>query len=455
MRTIFVLIIVLIGGVNALKGAFEGLLFYLWIAYFRPDSWMWSATLVQVLNLSFNSGLYLLVRSVPTLLRPRLELRTALLFLFFALTGASAYTCATDPTSWSRWIDFAKVQVIAYLLYALTCEDLKRFRLALLVMSVSLGVEAAKQGYLDLLFRPGGINENPLPQLGDNNGVAVGMLMLAMFFIALSKTTPRWWEKRLHQVFVLGVGYRAISTYSRGAFLAAVAIMLVYGVRSNQKFRAAFGALVLAGVVLAVLPQQFWDRMSTMNVSSEEQLEDSSKSRLHFWRVAVAMANDHPVMGVGFNAYNANFDAYDYSKGFYGKSRSVHSMWFGILAELGYTGLLIFLSLLLLSVAATQQVARLARKGAVPMDYYYYAIALQTALAACFVGGSFVPWHYTEMLYHTIMLSAALRTLAMAEAAKTGRAAIPVPDVAREAASWTPGSRPAAATAAHRGIAHA
>ncbi len=450
MRTIFVLIIVLVGGANALKGAFEGLLFYLWIAYFRPDSWMWSATLVQVLSLSFNSGLYLLVRSVPTLLSPRIDLRTSLLGIFFILTGISAFTCTTDPTSWTRWVEFAKILVIAYILYALTCEDVKRFRMVVLVISVSLGIEAAKQGYIGLILRPGGINENPLPHLGDNNGVAVGMLMLTMFFVALSKTTTRWWEKRIHQFFVLGVGYRAISTYSRGAFLSAVAIMLVYFARSNQKIRAGFGAIVLAGVVLSVLPQQFWDRMGTMNVSSEEEMEDSSRSRIHFWRVAVDMANAHPVMGVGFNAYNANFDAYDYSKGFYGKGRSVHSMWFGILAELGYLGLFLFVSMLLLSVVATQQVARMAKKKTLPEEYYFYAIGLQTAFAACLVGGTFVPWHYTEMLYHSICLSMALRTLALAEVAKTTIAA----PVVKFGDAPVPTFRPAAATAT-RGQAHA
>ena len=30
-----------VGGVNALRGPVEALLFYLWIAYFRPEQWLW------------------------------------------------------------------------------------------------------------------------------------------------------------------------------------------------------------------------------------------------------------------------------------------------------------------------------------------------------------------------------------------------------------------------------
>jgi hypothetical protein len=57
-------------------------------------------------------------------------------------------------------------------------DDVKKFRLVLLTISVSLGFEATKQGWAELLIRPGAPNMNTLPLLGDNNGVAVGILML-------------------------------------------------------------------------------------------------------------------------------------------------------------------------------------------------------------------------------------------------------------------------------------
>ena len=41
LRTIFVLGIAAIGFRYAMKSAFYSLLFYLWIAYFRPENWVW------------------------------------------------------------------------------------------------------------------------------------------------------------------------------------------------------------------------------------------------------------------------------------------------------------------------------------------------------------------------------------------------------------------------------
>ena len=417
LRSAFVITILVFFAGLALRGPFEALLFYLWIAYFRPDTWLWDPSLLQTLRLSFVVGLYLMVRSLPRLGTAPFDVRGLLLLMFLAISGLSAWTSDVSAFSWEAWIDFGKTIVIAYLLYVLASESFEKLRLAILAIAFSLGFEAAKQGYFGLLLNPGGTNNNELPHLGDNNGVAVGMLMLVTLFIALSRTTANRWEKRLHLFLMVGVLYRAVTTYSRGAFLALAALTIVYVARSNQKFKATLGALLIASIVLPALPEQFWNRMLTMNVTSEEEMDSSSASRLHFWRVAMDMAADHPLLGVGYNSYNYVYNRYDFSVGYYGRGRSVHSMWFGVLAELGYPALLIFMLLFVFAFLGANRVLSLAKSGAVPIEYYHLAVALQTALVACIVGGSFLPWHYTEMLWHFFALTMALRHLAIKTAA--------------------------------------
>ena len=41
------------------------------------------------------------------------------------------------------------------------------------------------------------MNNNPIPFLGDNNGVALGVMMLVPLFGALAKTATRSWERPL------------------------------------------------------------------------------------------------------------------------------------------------------------------------------------------------------------------------------------------------------------------
>jgi len=412
LRTIFVLLIVAFGGFQALRGPFYALLFYLWLAYFRPDQWVWDSALLSSLQLSFWAGLYFIIRALPSIGKGRFDLRAMTFVAFLILTFASAWY-SDELIAWVRWQDFGKTMIVGYLLYALLSEDIKHFRIVLIVMALSLGFEGAKQGYASLITNPGGTNINELRQLGDNNGVAVGMVMLVSLFIALSRTTQNKRERKLYLFFMVGIVYRAITTYSRGGFLAITALALMYIARSNQKMKTALGVAVVAAIVLPVLPPAFWDRMATMNVRSEEEMDDSAASRVHFWRVATEMAADNPLLGVGYNSFNEHYDQYDFLDGRYGRGRSAHSMWFGVLAELGYIGFTLYVLTFGLALSAMQSVAKRAKAGALPREFYHYAISLQAAFVAAMVGGTFLPWSYTEMLWHFFALSMALRQIAL------------------------------------------
>jgi putative inorganic carbon (HCO3(-)) transporter len=408
LRTAFVIGVLILFALNALRGPFEALLLYLWIAYFRPDAFVWDASVLTAIKISFIAGVYLIVRSLPSLGKAPFDLRGLLLLVFFLISLTSSWTSPVRESVWDYWVDFAQTAAVSYVIYVLASQNYERMRTTMLAIAFSLGFEAAKQGYYGLIVNPGGTNENRLPQLGDNNGVAVGMLMLATLFIGLSRTaTGKWatWEKRLHMVFLVGVLYRSITTYSRGGFLALAAMTSVYVLRSNQKLKATIGAVLIASVLLPTLPPQFWNRMRTMTVATEERLDDSSAGRIHFWRVAILMAKDHPLLGVGLNGYQAMYNDYDFSAGYYGVYRSVHSMWFGVMADLGYPALVLFILMFVMAIKGMAAVMKLAKSGAVPIEYYHLAVALQTGCVACIVGGTFLPWMYVDMLWHYIAMT--------------------------------------------------
>lgn len=440
LRLIFISAVMLVGIRYAIRDAFGALLLYLWIAYFRPEYWAYDTAFLISLNLSLLTGLYLLIRALLSGASFRVDFRSAVLVLILALSLASTLTSAWDEYAWPWWINFAKALTIAYLISVLV-TDVSQFRIVILVIAVSLGLEGAKQGWIGLLIHPGGRNDNTYATLGDNNGVAVGMLMLVPVFVALAKTAQYPWERRFHQFLMIGITYRAISTYSRGGFLAAGAMAAIYVLRSRQKLRAAVGTVLVAGIVLSVLPSEFWERMSTIPASQEgmdtleaavrgdegdEPMDESAASRIHYWRVAVDMAVANPLLGVGLNAFSRFYNQYDSLNGLYGYRRSVHSIWFGILAELGIPAFLLFLTTLGLAIVGCSTVARRALKGDLPAEYYSYAVALQAAFAACLVGGTFLPFQYNEMLWHFVGLSMALRAIAM-KATVTSSAGLATP----------------------------
>jgi O-antigen ligase len=144
----------------------------------------------------------------------------------------------------------------------------------------------------------------------------------------------------------------------------------------------------------------------------EEDDERSAISRFHFWHVAVLMAQSNPLFGVGHNAYNFAYNTYDFSRGLYGARRSVHSAHFGILAELGFPGLLLYTLNLFAAWRSCARTCRLLRQIDFSPELYHTAQALQVGLTAYLVGSSFLPFQYNEMFWHFLGFTIIVENLA-------------------------------------------
>ena len=441
LRTVFIAALLVLGWGFALQGPLYAAALYLWIAYFRPETWAWS-DIFKTLDLSYFAGAYLVFRTIFSPARFTFNFRTFLMFLFLGYALLSTAVSPHAAYAFPSWEAFAKTIVVSYLLTVVITTP-SEFRLILIVIALSLGFEGAKQGWAQLFLNPGAQNDNGIPFLGDNNLVAVGMMMLLPMTAALGRTASTRWVRLLFYLLTIGVLYRALSTYSRGGFLACAAVGLVYWWRSPFKLRTALAGLLAIVIVLPALPPAFWTRMSTIMAEGGDR-DVSTVGRIHFWNVAVSMANDHPVLGVGFNAYQAAYNDYDTSDSEFGTSRSVHSAWLGVLAEMGYPGLLLYLAIVGLSFAGCHRVRRQAARGEIPRELGRYAVGLEAALVAFAVGGTFVPFQYYEMLWHYFALTMALEAVAATEASAVRARAAVVADAERPVPSFAWG--PTAAT---------
>jgi probable O-glycosylation ligase (exosortase A-associated) len=411
LRNIFVFAIITIGVGYALQGPYYALLFYLWNAYFRPEEWVWG-DIVGQLNLSFIIGIYLVTTTLFTLKSLKLNARTAIVLLFLVQALISTWGSEHWSASWASLVEFSKVILVSYLLVILL-TDRRRFRLALLVIGLSLGFECAKQGWAQLVLNPGAQNNNTIAFLGDNNGVALGTMMLVPMLSALAQTATRRWESVLHRFLLFGVFMRGFTTYSRGGFLAAATLAVVGLARSQKKFRALISVAVVAMVVNSVMPPQFWDRMQTITAPTEEQ-DDSALGRIHFWQVAATMAQLKPLAGVGFNGFQRSYESYNRDNAF-GSPRAVHSVWFGVAAEMGYPGLTLFIGALLMALWSCSRVRARAKREPAQRELAIYANALTTSLIVFAVGGTFLSAQYTEMYWHLVGLTTALHLISRSE----------------------------------------
>jgi probable O-glycosylation ligase (exosortase A-associated) len=419
LRIIFISIIILVGIFYAFISPFYALLFYLWNAYFRPQEWIWWVDIASW-HISLTIGVYVVFRTIFSLPNPQISLRTALIWLFLLQAVIGTITSEHADHSLLYLEDYWKVLLISYFIVILV-TDRHRFRTTMIIIVLSLGLECAKQGWVNLFIAPGAPNSNPIGFLGDNNGVALGTMMLVPLIAALARTTDKPWRRRAFWFIAIGVFMRGITTYSRGGFVAAAVLGLFTFARSDKKIRALIAVAALAGFVALVMPHEYWDRINTIT-TNEQNMDESAAGRVHFWRVAVDMARARPLTGVGLNGFEPSYVTYDPNSSF-GEDRQTHSTWFGVLAELGLPGLALFLANLGLAIASNWRVARLARIHPDLRDVSMYANAFFTSLIVFCVGGSFLSSQYSEMYWHFIGLSAALSIIA----AKEVEAKVPVP----------------------------
>jgi probable O-glycosylation ligase (exosortase A-associated) len=238
--------------------------------------------------------------------------------------------------------------------------------------------------------------------------------------LALAQTSTRLQARWGFRFLAVGTVLRAVSTYSRGGLLAFVTMCGVYWMRSTRKVVTLVAMVVLAFGVLSLMPSQYWDRMSTLKTTDQEQMDESAAGRVYFWGLAIDMAVANPLFGVGHNGYSRAFDRFDETGGKYGMSRAVHSTWFGVLADLGFPGLALFVAIFIASWFRCSS----ARKEALARgdtNLAAFAGALQTALTSFAIGGTFLSFQYVEMLWHFVALSIALRNIA-SQAAVTSTA---------------------------------
>jgi probable O-glycosylation ligase (exosortase A-associated) len=279
----------------------------------------------------------------------------------------------------------------------------------------SIGFYAAKFG-VGFILRTGVPNLDGIGgAFGGNNEVGIAFARALPLMVAVAQNAVRpivfWGSLSAIPLSAIGV----ISTYSRGSFLALVASAAVFA--SLQKHRVLTWSVLGVAAVIALLtvplPDSFFERIRT--IRTYEQVDDNSAlGRLHFWRVALSMAGDHP-LGVGLKNYQANFNRYDSSYGAFGSDRDVHNTHLQALVETGYFGFVCYVGLLWMSVALLLRIRKRAAHSALtPVESRFattMANALLASTAAFFVGGTFNSLLINELNFYSFALVAALDRL--------------------------------------------
>ena len=404
----------------AATNRFAALLLYLWFALFRPQDWLWID--INRFRLSMVIGAMLLGPALLTGILPNMSHPlSAGAILFFICSLVSQMSGYAPAVGW-MWIDFLGRLIMVSLLLVTLASTPRRIVAVLGVIACSLGIHAGKAGFAWLVI--GGVRfaDGLSGAFVDNNGYALGTVMIMPLLIATGQNIHylfdgRWpeiekWTRRVIFGMAFFCTFTVIGTYSRGGFLSLSAAVLSFvGLQKRRAAGfAALGAVVAIGLLVVPLPKEYTERLSTIR-TYEEIGEDSAMSRPHFWKVAVRMAEQN-FFGVGLRQYENAFDDYDFLDGRYGRGRSVHSVYYQVLAELGFPGLAVWAFLLVYTLFVGWRVRARAWSPDLPEDsrefVFTCANALMVSTIGFMVGGSFLTLALNDLTWLTFALMAAL-----------------------------------------------
>ena len=306
---------------------------------------------------------------------------------------------ALDDT-WQRDHDrMIKTMLFGFLTVLLMNEE-KRVRALVWITVVSLGFFGLKGGAFSLLHGGNYLVWGPAGSfIEGNNELGLALVMTIPMMYYLFQTEPNKWVRR-GMLVLMGFSMLAVlTTHSRGAFLAMAAMVGFLWIKSRRKILTGVLLIAAIPVLLAFMPDHWGERMWSI---LEFESDGSAQGRINAWIFAYNLAMDHPFTGGGFGTFTkALFLVYAPNPT---DHHDAHSIYFEVLGEHGFVGIILFLTLGTLALLSAGHTARQCKN--VPELAWMSDLnkLVQVSLVGYAVGGAFLGLAYFDLYYHYIAI---------------------------------------------------
>lgn len=420
-----------------LRSPFVGVLTWLWVALMNPHQEV--SGFLQGAQLNLVIAALTVVAWLTSKERKTLPPNpfVAALLVFAGWICVTTYF-ALDRVHAAPLLDRTLKSIVLALAVIMLANSRARLQAVIWGLVISIGYYGAKGGGFVLLT--GGRHHVFGPahsMIEDNNalGLALVVLLPLMFYLRLTSARPlvRWGLLGLIGLTLIAI----LGTYSRGALVALAASVVVYAVRSRYGVALLLAGAIAAAALPAVMPGKWLDRMATIQSASEDA---SFQDRISAWRTSFNIAQARPLIGGGFSAVEANAVAETYrSPGSLAHGRAAHSIYFQVLGDTGFLGLVLYLALVAAAGFNTLWVLYMVRGRADLRWAGPLARMLQVSLVGFLAGGAALSMAYYDGVMMLFALTAAL--------AETVRRPATVAAASSEP-RWKQVTRPALAAAA-------
>jgi len=341
------------------------------------------------------------------------------LVLLFCLTGLLSIPLAIN--SQEAWAEFSGTFIRCIVIFIVminvvrTEARLKGLLFLGLASSIWLSVEAINDYRLGLMtvegYRAAGRGTGIF---GNTNDMALHLVTILPISVALLCGSKGVVRKSLYGVCAALMISAIVLSYSRGAFLGMVVVLLFIALKLGRRRRVeiALGVLGFAVAIVLLAPDKYGSRLLSIVIPSLDPEGSADSRRGELFR-SIYVALRHPLLGIGMGNYQPEMSY---------KGLVTHNSYTQVASEMGMTALACYTMFIVTPLKKLAQIGRETFETRRESRFYYLALGLQASLLAYLVSSIFLSVAYVWYVYYLVAYAVCLRRLYEAE---TGRVVVP------------------------------
>lgn len=359
---------------------------------------------------------------------------TITLLLFILWMNVTTPFAFNQEAAWFQWDKVMKIMLMTFVTISVM-QSKARINMLIWVIAMSLAFFGVKGGIFTVLTGGQHMVLGPAGSfIGTNTEIALALIMTLplLRYLQLQFDPKRRWIRLAFTAGMIFTGFAIVGSYSRGALLGGVAMLVFLWLKSQKKLLVGLILALAVPPILMFMPSQWVDRMQTIETYEED---GSAMGRINAWGYAMNLVKDRPLVGGGFECWTP--DLFERWAPNPYKVHDAHSIYFEVLGEQGIPGLILFLLFGFLVWRTGTWIIRTARNREDMRWAKDLAAMVHVSLVGYAVGGAFLGLSYFDLLYSLAALLVLTRVVLERQLAEE-RETVPVPAEPEDLSIMTP-----------------
>jgi probable O-glycosylation ligase (exosortase A-associated) len=401
----------------ALWSAHVGVLLWIWVALVSPNERLYGF----LVGIPFNKIAAGLTLAVLFLNREKKKFyldATVVLIILLAIIGSASAYFAIVPSDDGNdlYQKMIKEFLLAFLIMALMWSR-HRIHMTVVMLCLAIGFTSVIEG-LEYAVSAGGHKIIGTGAIGDNNSIALAALLIVppLFYLARYSALR---QMRIGFIAALCVSLiTVVGTFSRGGVIGLGVLFVFFVINSRNKLPSIAVALLAVTVIWFTASDDWTSRIDTIKDAGDNS---SFLGRVVAWKISTLIAFDSPLFGGGFHAVQ-RYPVWDHYAPLLRTMltsiatpepdvfpHAAHSIYFEVLGDLGFAGLVLFLLVLAVAMFNCSSIVRKTKRHPELVWAGDLARMLQISLIVYMVSGAALSMAYFEGFWIIIAVLSRLR----------------------------------------------